>query len=800
MARQHAGPQILFIDANDSFSENIGALLTQTLNARITFTNIDASRSDHDAFETFLKGYDAIIIGPGPGNPADAADVGAIPLVWSVAQANAIPVLGICLGFQSLCLTFGAPVVRMPLPCHGLTKKIRHLNRDLFSAAGDFAATNYNSLAVRMKDLEELAASRPGSVHSNSSNSTDANSECSLVERPSENLLALAWDDFGWAMAVRHRRLPFWGLQFHPESCKSSEECPRILQRWWDYAVEWNNMYRSSFQKISPTPRFVRVAGKKPSGKTFFRDNDGAFLTGFISPLVTSKKSRSSGLEQLSGHLLRLAASSGSVVHMSTTKMTSPEHIAELCYRQSSSWTAILESTKKGRYSIYAIPSPINWRLELSSETVVVSSDGSPTKKYGVQLSDIFEVLNGVVTAKSADGGDRNVPFWGGFIGFFSYELGLQASEYIPKEDPQSNTIPEASLAWVERSVVIDNLDGRVYVQSIRQNDMEWVHKFTNQIAQSERISLMRDREEPALDTILSFARMRLPDEDSYKTNINACQQELRAGNSYELCLTVEAQVELAANQSWPLYKNLKRCNPVPFAAYIRLGKTTVLSSSPEQFLSWSRQGTIDMIPMKGTVKKTRDMTFAKASEILASPKESAENLMIADLIRHDLYRALGSSASVEVVKLCDVVEHETVYQLVSHIRANPQAETACLPEKAKQAKVISRGLTALQQTMPPGSMTGAPKKRSCKILSQLEQRPRGVYSGVLGYLDVGGGGGFSVCIRTAFSSDHETKRGLQTWRIGAGGAITVLSDADAEWEEMRTKMDSVLRAFRPRE
>jgi len=206
----------------------------------------------------------------------------------------------------------------------------------------------------------------------------------------------------------------------------------------------------------------------------------------------------------------------------------------------------------------------------------------------------------------------------------------------------------------------------------------------------------------------------------------------------------------------------------------------------------------MNMIPMKGTVSKSDPgMTLAKATTILASPKESAENLMIADLIRHDMYSTVGSrdGAAVEVVKLCDVVEHETVFQLVSHIRAHPPISKTAT-EDERQRQVIKYGHKALRQCIPPGSMTGAPKKRSCEILCELEKRPRGVYSGVLGYLDVGGGGAFSVCIRTAFSHQGEDRGGTQTWRVGAGGAITVLSNVDAEWVEMRTKLDSVSRAF----
>jgi para-aminobenzoate synthetase len=107
-------------------------------------------------------------------------------------------------------------------------------------------------------------------------------------------------------------------------------------------------------------------------------------------------------------------------------------------------------------------------------------------------------------------------------------------------------------------------------------------------------------------------------------------------------------------------------------------------------------------------------------------------------------------------------------------------------------------GIDVLAASLPPGSMTGAPKKRSCQLLRAIEEeKPRSIYSGVLGYMDVGGGGDFSVVIRTAYRWDDETTETGETWRIGAGGAITDMSQEMSEWDEMNTKVDAVLRSFK---
>lgn len=125
------------------------------------------------------------------------------------------------------------------------------------------------------------------------------------------------------------------------------------------------------------------------------------------------------------------------------------------------------------------------------------------------------------------------------------------------------------------------------------------------------------------------------------------------------------------------------------------------------------------------------------------------------------------------------IEEYETVFQLVSVIEGDLEP--------------VASGMSVLAASLPPGSMTGAPKKRSCELLKDIEGgKPRGLYSGVVGFLDVGGGGDFSVVIRTAFKWDDEG----DDWRVGAGGAITALSNAEAEWEEMITKRESVFNSL----
>ena len=220
--------------------------------------------------------------------------------------------------------------------------------------------------------------------------------------------------------------------------------------------------------------------------------------------------------------------------------------------------------------------------------------------------------------------------------------------------------------------------------------------------------------------------------------------------------------------------------NASPYSAFFDFGDAQLLSTSPERFISWNNEK-CQMRPIKGTVSKKDTKSYKKACEKLLIPKEMGENLMIVDLIRHDLSSLMEN---VNVKKLMGVEEYQTVYQLVSVIEGQLKGSS-------------SRGIDVLKSTLPPGSMTGAPKKRSVEILELLEgYKRRGIYSGVCGYWSVDNMADWSVVIRSLFGY-NSAEDGPKTLYCGAGGAITVLSNAESEWQEMNDKLDSVLRIFK---
>jgi anthranilate/para-aminobenzoate synthase component I len=201
-----------------------------------------------------------------------------------------------------------------------------------------------------------------------------------------------------------------------------------------------------------------------------------------------------------------------------------------------------------------------------------------------------------------------------------------------------------------------------------------------------------------------------------------------------------------------------------------------VVSASPEQFLETYEHGLISSKPIKGTRPRglTPEEDSVIAQELRGNQKERAENLMIVDLMRNDLGQVC-QTGSVEVSALFEVETYATVHQLVSTIKGRLREDAGVLD--------------ALSAAFPGGSMTGAPKLRAMQIIQQLEEEPRGIYSGAMGFIGSNGVAELSMTIRTLVFSG-----GLVT--IGVGGGITIDSEPAAELEETKVKAQALLRAL----
>ena len=400
--------------------------------------------------------------------------------------------------------------------------------------------------------------------------------------------------------------------------------------------------------------------------------------------------------------------------------------------------------------------------------------------------SAILSFLEGFSSQTRYADGPPDVPFWGGFLGYFSYEFGLaQLGLGAYHKGQQSfGDCNDIHLLWSTETLVYNKHSQTLYAMSLQQHHA-WVDSMIS------LVEALVDRSTPSEITWRYQYRIVHPAPTSYISSISACQEEIRAGNSYELCLT-------AASHAQPLlpkypstfdpppstvqrFHTLRQSNPAEFSSFLQLNGTTLLSVSPEEFLNFNPSTrTASMKPIKGTHPKAHangnPIALAEAESALKQPKVIAENLMIVDLVRNDLAKVSSSVTCPDLMKVEDI---GSMYQLVSTVSAETKPDVTAWD--------------LLSATLPPGSMTGAPKRRSCEILQRLEGRPRGIYSGVIGYVDVRGSCRFSVNIRNAVQYPGEAG-----WWIGAGGAITALSDPESEWQERQLKAHSAAKTMQP--
>jgi para-aminobenzoate synthetase len=603
-----SGGKVLFIDAYDSFSNNIINLLKSRLSVTVESVFIDDPRFvfNDDAFHEHIQQFDAVVAGPGPGHPAIQEDIGLIAKLWALPDERLLPVLGVCLGFQGLCLAYGGSVDRLTQPRHGLVTPITHCGDDVYVDTSVVQATQYHSLHVRTGltgDLHEHHLWTP--------------------TKSCPHLKPLAWDlsdaeNGPIFMAAKHDSKPFTGVQYHPESICTNDEGHKLIDNWWQEARSWNKLNR---KVTTPTPGSINLnlhRGNARRNIPFERGcSDNIVHWKAFTPsqridaatVVEAIRDQTSSLEPL---LLESGTRAGG------------EPV----------------NAETGRFSIIGLQEAASTHVRYSTSTHLLRiTDGLDVavRKCG-NTAEVFDILDELVQNQKASNGPSESPFWGGFIGFISYEAGLETIDVAPSSDSKER--PDVWFVFVERSIVLDHVKNTVFVQSLRRNDAEWLNTTGNLISDLKCKDASANGIPEAMNAHVKVVSE--PDQAEYCGKVRDCQSHLRAGSSYELCLTDCTHIS-STEDAWSMYLRLRSANPAPFSAYLDLSgadgtqNIKVVGSSPERFLSWSREGACQFRPIKGTVKKAPTTTRAMAEAQLKTPKEQAENLMIVDLIRHDL-------------------------------------------------------------------------------------------------------------------------------------------------------------------
>jgi para-aminobenzoate synthetase len=524
----------------------------------------------------------------------------------------------------------------------------------------------------------------------------------------------------GVPMAAEHRFRPQWGVQFHPESV-ATEHGLRLL---------------ANFRDLTPPPQRASVE-------------------------FVSHSERNSTLGSLTALRVRKLEA-----------LPDPEAAFVSLYADSDHafWLDSSREGARGRFSFMGDASgPLSQ---------VITHEAGESEPLLDRLQRRLDEL------RPADLPDLPFEFDCGFVGYLGYELKSECGY----DSPHRSEHPDAALILSDRLVAFDHEERQTYILCLHELGKEeeaetWLGATATQLR-----ALPAGGSGDPRRTLPAVVRRGSPDPPSnalclnrsraqHLEDVDTCLDHLLEGDSYEICLTNQISAEIEVDPL-DLYRRLRRANPAPFSAYLRLGDLAVLSSSPERFLRVGRDGEAEARPIKGTSRRgsTPEEDAQLAAALAADEKNRAENLMIVDLLRNDL-GAVCEVGSVEVPEMMAVESYETVHQLVSSVRG--------------RLRPGASALDAVRSCFPPGSMTGAPKQRTTEILDALEGAARGPYSGAIGWFGLGGGADLSVAIRTVVLAGGRAT-------VGAGGAVVLASDPEREYEEMLLKAAAPLRAVDP--
>jgi len=548
-----------------------------------------------------------------------------------------------------------------------------------------------------------------------------------------------AWADDGVVMGIEHRQRPMWGVQFHPESI-ATDHGARLVENFYALARQRKAPPARATKRPASAPRRAQAAAK---------------------PLVSGTRL-----------LLRTVPGEASTEALFERLFANAEYAF---------WLDSADAPTRLAQSSFLGTSAGEERCVLTYDvdegTVAVDRAGVTA----IERGSIFELLDRELARRSIETPDDRLSpnLLGGFVGYLGYECKADAGA----TNEHGSDVPDAVLMLANRLVAVDHVQHLTHVVAICSEETEADAELWLEEAEATVRELLADPpprpslEDPAFGepsaTHVRFDCGR--GRKRYLDDIRRSQAELAAGESYEVCLTDQISTD-ASPEPFDLYRNLRRGNPAPFAAFLKLGDVAVVSSSPERFLSVDRERRVEARPIKGTTRRSSDPAedAALKAELTHDEKTYAEHLMIVDLLRNDL-GIVCEVGSVAVPELMIVEDYATVHQLISTVEGRLPAD--------RSAPELTRAC------FPGGSMTGAPKQRTMEIIDDLEDEARGVYSGAIGYFGLDGVMDLSIVIRTIVLRPGRTT-------IGAGGAIVMQSDPEDEFDEILLKARAPMAAI----
>lgn len=422
-----------------------------------------------------------------------------------------------------------------------------------------------------------------------------------------------------------------------------------------------------------------------------------------------------------------------------------------------------------GRGTALLCASPV---LTLTAKDGVVEVTGGSRREQ--VSSDPLTILDEYLARFARAESGPELPFAGGAVGWFSYDLG-RSIERMPSIAVEDVPTPDYCLGFCDSGLWID-APGRRCVAVSWSGDRRAVEDWRRLALSAPEATVVPEARAVHCPGGVQGLNSNFSRE-GYLDAIRAVQDYIARGDVYQVNLSQRFDAQ-APSTPWELYRALRRVNPAPKSCYMELSELALASASPELLLSYDPATRLARTrPIKGTRPRGRDLREdeALARELASSGKDRAENLMIVDMERNDLGR-VARYGSVRVPELWGIEPHPNVFQMVSTV----------------EAKLESRygPVDLLRACFPGGSITGAPKVRAMEIIEELEPHRRGLYTGSAGYIDFRGRVDLSILIRSFVI--HRDRAFFH-----AGGGIVTDSDPEREYQETLDKIAGLRAALR---
>lgn len=418
--------------------------------------------------------------------------------------------------------------------------------------------------------------------------------------------------------------------------------------------------------------------------------------------------------------------------------------LAALCYYNKERYPFLLESVHHNdinRYSIlFAFP----------GKSIVLNN-----------FSD-FNFLDELELNLRNDHQSSDLPFSGGWFVYLSYEL-IGQIEPTLKDDLHTSDLPIAYAVEIPSAIIVDHQEGVCYLAD-QHDSKERIDQILTDIKAVKEIP-----------TIQVSGELTQEKEDKFVNGVKSSRDYIMAGDVFQVNLSRQWQYELDDEMdSAIIYNALRKANPAPFSALIQYQDFSIISSSPERLFS-VQDGVVQTRPIAGTHPRGKGSEDeAQKQHLINHPKEQAEHIMLLDLERNDMGRVC-EYGSVYVNEVMTLETYPYVHHIVSNIKG-----------KVREGVGVKDLIRAL---FPGGTITGCPKVRCMQIISELEQMPRGAYTGSLGYISQDGKIDFNILIRSFVQTGK-----ILTFRAGAG--IVYDSIPERELEETKHKAAGLVRVF----